>query len=153
MIRVTSGILMIIGLVAGTFTDHAADTPVVTRGGYDVVEADFHVHSFLGDGMLSPFALVSRARHQGLHAFAITDHNRVFAAKAGRWYSRLVGGPTVLVGDEVTAPGFHLIAVGIDSTSPGDNRPRRISRTFIARAVSQLRPIRQEDIGRHSTTI
>ena len=105
---------MIIGLIGGTLRDKARETPVVRRGGYDVVETDFHVHSFLGDGMLSPFGLVSRARHQGLHAFAITDHNRVFAAKAGRWYSRLVGGPTVLVGEEVTAPGFHLIALGID---------------------------------------
>ena len=114
MIRITSGILVIIGFIGGAFIDHAPDTPVVTRGGYEVVEADFHVHSFLGDGMLSPFGLVSRARHQGLHAFAITDHNWIFAAKAGRWYSRFVGGPTVLVGEEVTAPGFHLIAVGID---------------------------------------
>jgi hypothetical protein len=114
MIRITSGILVIIGLIGGTFTNRAPDTPVVRRGGYDVVEADFHVHSFLGDGMLSPFALVSRARHRGLHAFALTDHNRLFAAKAGRWYSRLVAGPTVLVGEEITAPGFHLIAVGID---------------------------------------
>ena len=114
MIRVASGILLIIGLIAGTLVDRGPDTPDVRRGGYDVVEADFHVHSFLADGMLSPFALVSRARHQGLHAVAITDHNRLFAAKAGRWYSRLVGGPTILVGEEVTAPGFHVIAVGID---------------------------------------
>lgn len=114
MIRITCGILVIIGLIGGTLTDQAPDTPVARRAGYDVVEADLHVHSFLGDGMLSPFGLVSRARHQGLHAFAITDHNRLFAAKAGRWYSRLVGGPTVLTGEEVTAPGFHLIAVGID---------------------------------------
>ncbi len=114
MIRITSGILVLIGFIGGTFADRAPDTPVVRRGGYDVVEADFHVHSFLADGMLSPFGLVSRTRQQRLHAFAITDHNRVFAARAGRWYSRLVGGPTVLVGEEVTAPGFHIIAVGID---------------------------------------
>jgi PHP domain len=118
MIRLTCGILVLIGLIGGTVTDHAPNTPVVRRGGYDVIEADLHVHSFLGDGMLSPFALVSRARHQGLHAFAITDHNRIFAAKAGRWYSRVVGGPTVLVGEEVTAPGFHVIAVGIDKHVP-----------------------------------
>lgn len=114
MIRIISGILVIIGLIGGTYTDRAPDTPVVRRGGYDVVEADLHVHSFLADGMLSPFAIVHQARQQGLHALAITDHNRVFAAKAGRWYSHLVNGPTVLVGEEVTAPGFHMIAVGID---------------------------------------
>jgi predicted metal-dependent phosphoesterase TrpH len=114
MIRITSGILVIVGLIGGTFSDRAPDTPAVRRGGYNVIEADFHVHSFLGDGMLSPFALVSRARRKGLHAFAITDHNAIFGAKAGRWYSRLIGGPTVLVGEEITAPGFHVIAVGID---------------------------------------
>jgi predicted metal-dependent phosphoesterase TrpH len=114
MIRVTSGILLLIGLIGGTFIDRAPGTPVVRRGGYDVVAADFHVHSFLGDGVVSPFALVARARREGLDAIAITDHNRVFAARAGRWYSRLVGGPTVLVGEEVTAPSFHIVAVGID---------------------------------------
>jgi predicted metal-dependent phosphoesterase TrpH len=114
MIRIISGILVITGLIGGTYIDRAPSTPVVRRGGYEVVEADLHVHSFLADGMLSPFGLVHQARQQGLHAFAITDHNRVFAARAGRWYSRLVNGPTVLVGEEVTAPGFHLIAVGID---------------------------------------
>lgn len=114
MIRAAAGILVLIGLIGGTFTEHPPDTSVVKRGGYDVVEVDFHAHSFLGDGMLSPFALVSRARYEGLRAIAITDHNRLFAAKAGRWYSRLAGGPTVLVGEEVTAPEFHLIALGID---------------------------------------
>ena len=113
MIRVTAGLLVIIGLIGGTFTERPPDTPVVRCRGYDVVEVDFHVHSFLGDGMLSPFVLVSRARYQGLNAIAITDHNRLFAAKAGRWYSRLTGGPTVLVGEEVTAPDFHVIALGI----------------------------------------
>lgn len=114
MIRAASGILVLIGLIGGTLTEHPPDTPAVKRGGYDVVEVDFHVHSFLGDGMLSPFVLVSRARHQGLQAIAITDHNRLCAAKAGRWYSRIAGGPTVLVGEEVTAPEFHLIALGIN---------------------------------------
>lgn len=105
---------MITGLAAGTLTDRTSDTGAVRRGGYDVIAVDFHVHSFLGDGMLSPFALATRARRQGLHALAITDHNRLFAAKAGRWYSRFIGGPTVIVGEEITAPGFHIIAVGID---------------------------------------
>jgi predicted metal-dependent phosphoesterase TrpH len=113
MTRIISAVFVVVGLVAGTFTDRAPDTPDVTRGGYSVIAADFHVHSFLGDGMLSPFALVTRARHQGLDAFAISDHNRLFMAKAGRWYSRLVGGPTVVLGEEITAPGFHVIALGI----------------------------------------
>ena len=114
MIRIISAVFVVIGLVAGTLIDRAPDAPVVRRGGYEVIAADFHVHSIMGDGVLSPFALVAHARRQGLHAFAITDHNRVFVAKAGRWYSRYVGGPTVIVGEEITAPGFHMIAVGIE---------------------------------------
>jgi predicted metal-dependent phosphoesterase TrpH len=114
MIRIVSGIFVIIGLIGGTLTDRAQDSPPAKRGGYNVVEADFHVHSVFGDGLLSPFGLVSQARRQGLHAFAITDHNQLFAAKAGRWFSHLAGGPTILVGEEITAPGFHIIAVGID---------------------------------------
>jgi hypothetical protein len=114
MTRIISTVFVVIGLVAGTFADRQPETPAERRGGYYVIAADFHVHSFMGDGMVSPFALVARARRQGLHAFAITDHNRIFMAKAGRWYSRFTGGPTVIVGDEITAPGFHMIGVGLD---------------------------------------
>ena len=114
MLRIAFGILVVVGIVGGTLTDAARDTPPAERGGYKVVEADFHVHSFFGDGLLSPAGLVSQARRQGLHVIAVTDHNQVFAAKFGRWFSRVVEGPTVLVGEEITAPGFHIIAVGLD---------------------------------------
>jgi hypothetical protein len=40
----------------------------------------------------------------------------VWVAKVGRWFSRLVGGPTVLVGEEILSPHYHLLAVGIDTT-------------------------------------
>jgi hypothetical protein len=104
---------VILGIVAGTLSDSPRGDLPVERGGYKVIEADFHMHSRFGDGMLSPFSLVLQARRQGLHAIAITDHNQVFAARVGRWFSNLIGGPTVLVGEEVTAPGFHLIGVGL----------------------------------------
>jgi hypothetical protein len=39
----------------------------------------------------------------------------VWVAKAGRWFSRIAGGPTVLVGEEIVSPRYHLLAVGIDS--------------------------------------
>jgi predicted metal-dependent phosphoesterase TrpH len=113
MLRLISGVLALIGITAGTLINRVQVEPPAERGGYKVVEADLHVHSFFNDGMLSPFALVLQARHQGLHALAITNHNQVFAAKFGRGFSRLVGGPTVLVGEEITAPGFHITALGI----------------------------------------
>jgi hypothetical protein len=42
------------------------------------------------------------------------NHSQLLVAKLGRGLSRHTGGPTILVGEEVTAPGYHLIAVGIE---------------------------------------
>ena len=111
--RYVSGALLLIGLLGGTLHRPSRPSEPAERGGYKVVEADFHVHSHAGDGLLSPFGLVYFARRQGLHAFAITDHNQIFAARAGKWFSELMGGPTVIVGEEITAPDYHLIGVGL----------------------------------------
>jgi hypothetical protein len=54
------------------------------------------------------------ARRQKLDALAITPHNAVFDARIARWFSALIGGPTVLVGEEIRGPSYHLIAIGID---------------------------------------
>src|SRR5947207_12872121 len=79
--------------------------PPLTIGGYRVLAADFHTHSATwSDGALTPFGIVLEARRQGLDAIAITGHNQVSDAKAGRWFSRIAGGPTVLVGQEIVSP-------------------------------------------------
>jgi hypothetical protein len=44
---------------------------------------------------------------------AITNHNRTGAARLGSQLARGEGQPLILLGQEVTAPGFHLVAVGI----------------------------------------
>jgi len=106
--------LVFIGLAAGTVSDRPQLQPPVQRDKYWVLAADLHVHSFLGDGELAPWDLALEARRRGLHVLAITNHNQVLAAKIGRSFSRLVGGTIVLVGEEITAPGFHIIAVGIE---------------------------------------
>lgn len=111
--RYISGALFLLGLLGGTFVGPSQPMSPAERGGYKVVEADFHVHSHAGDGLLSPFGLVLFAQRQGLHAFAITDHNQIFAARAGRWFSHLIGGPTVIASEEITAPDYHLIGVGL----------------------------------------
>lgn len=114
MLRIISGLLVLLGIIAGTLFDSVRNPSRNERGEYQIIEADLHMHSHLGDGMLSPFSLVLRARRQGLHAIAITDHNQISAAKLARWFSTLIGGPTVLVGEEITAPTFHLMAVGLN---------------------------------------
>jgi hypothetical protein len=111
----TRGLLAVAAL-AGTASDVRGPAVPPVRGGYRVMAGDFHVHAFLGDGVLWPWDIVLEARHRGLHVLALTNHNQVLAARIGRWSSRLLGGPLVLVGEEITAPGHHLVAVGIETT-------------------------------------
>lgn len=113
--RLVSGTLLLVGLLGGTFGSSFQARAPAERGGLKVVEADFHAHSHAGDGLFSPFGLVLLARSKGLHAFAITDHNRIYGARAARWFSRLIEGPTVIVGEEITAPDYHLIGLGLSN--------------------------------------
>jgi hypothetical protein len=87
----------------------------VTIAGYRVLAADFHSHSSMwSDGALTPWGLVLEAQRQGLDAIAVTAHNELGDARLARWFSRRIGGPTVVVGQEVLAPGHHVIALGIE---------------------------------------
>jgi hypothetical protein len=88
------------------------------RAGYRVLEVDLHAHTTFSDGLLSPIDLVTQARRRGLDAFAVTEHNLLFPAKVARAWSRLVGGPPVLLGEEVTTGRYHLLAIGIESRVP-----------------------------------
>jgi predicted metal-dependent phosphoesterase TrpH len=108
--------LLASGIVIGTLRDAPRTHAPLLVNGYQVLEADFHVHAFFGDGWLAPWDLVLEARRRNLHAFAITNHNQVLAARLGRWFSRQVGGPIVLVGEEVTAPNYHIAAIGLTTT-------------------------------------
>jgi predicted metal-dependent phosphoesterase TrpH len=109
--------LLLTAIVAGTISDvPRRHRPLVLRG-YRVLAADFHVHSFpLSWATLSPWDTVIDAQRHGLDVIAMTGHNHVWVAKAGRWFSRLVNGPTVLVGEEIVSSHYHLLAVGIDTT-------------------------------------
>jgi len=109
------------GLLAVSFTSGslAPVSPPRPRqrfaGGYQVLAADFHVHSLpLSWGTLSPFDTVLEARRQGLDAIAMSGHNNVWVSQVGRWFSRLIGGPVVLTAEEIHSPGYHMIAVGIE---------------------------------------
>ena len=107
---------LVVGLLGGTFSlPSSSGTAPVRIGEELVLEADFHVHTYLGDGLLSPIGVVLHAERRGLDAIAITNHNQVLAAKAARAFSRMIDGPLVLVGQEITSPTWHLIGAGIES--------------------------------------
>jgi hypothetical protein len=113
--RVISWCLIFGGLIAGTASDGARKNPPIVLGGYRVLAADFHVHSFpLSWATLGPWETVVEAQRQGLDAVAMTGHNNVWVAKLGRWISQLTNGPTVLPGEEIVTPKYHLLAVGIE---------------------------------------
>jgi hypothetical protein len=106
--------LLAAAIGAGTLADSVRSSPPLTLGGYRVLAADFHIHPLpLSAAALAPWDIVLEARRQGLDAIAITGHDDVWSAKTGRWVSRLVGGPTVLVGEEIISPEHHIIGVGL----------------------------------------
>jgi hypothetical protein len=110
-----SAVLLALAITVGTVADRPRTHAPLTIGGFRVLAVDFHTHSSMwSDGTLTPFGLVLEARWQGLDAIAITGHNEVLDGRIGHWFSRLVGGPTVLRGQEVLMPHHHLIAAGIN---------------------------------------
>ena len=123
-LRIACAAAVAAATVAGTLLDRAPERPAVTRAGWRVLEVDLHAHTRFADGFLSPFDLVIQARRRGLDALAITDHNILFPAKMGRWFARATGGPTILLGEEITARDYHVHGVGlterIDASLPLD---------------------------------
>lgn len=124
--RTVSIALLGAGLVAGTASDVLPGRASLRRGGYVILQADLHVHSFLGDGVLWPWDLAIEARRRGLDVIAITNHNQVVAARMGRFVAKWMATPLVLVGEEITAPDYHLVAVGIEDAVSGD-RPATVA--------------------------
>jgi len=116
-IRQSAGYLIVAAIAAGTLSDRPQTRNPVNLGGYRVLAADFHVHTFpLSASTLAPWDLIFEARRQGLDAMAITGHNQTLAGRVGEWFARHTDGPIVLVGEEIHAPQYHMIAVGIRNT-------------------------------------
>ena len=92
--------------------------------------ADLHIHTVASDGTADVTAILEHvvARAE-LDVIAITDHERIDAAVAARSIARDRGLPLeVVVGEEVTTLGGHLLAIDIDRTI----RPYRSLRSTIA---------------------
>ena len=110
----TFSLLLIVAVTSGTLADRVPDHKPIFAGGYRVMAVDLHTHtSFGSDGLLSPLGLILEARHQGLDAIALTAHNEIITARLGRWIARKLGTVSVLTGEEIYAPKYHLIAIGI----------------------------------------
>lgn len=109
--------LLAVALIAGTLSDTVSPRAPLMAGGYRMVAADFHVHTFpLSASTIAPWDVPAEARRQGLDAVAVTGHNETISGKAARWWQHMAGGATVIAGEEIHGPRFHLIAAGIHST-------------------------------------
>jgi predicted metal-dependent phosphoesterase TrpH len=107
--------LVAAGAVLGTWTDRPPRRKPLVFGEYRVLACDFHVHPHpLSGSTLTPFDQVLEAGRQELDVLGITPQNGALAGKVGRWFSRAIGGPTVIPGEEIHGPRFHLIALAID---------------------------------------
>ncbi len=119
IVRALAWAIWLAAVIAGTLSDRVPPAALApdSNGEY-ILAADFHVHSFPGDGALPPSALAHEARRRGLDAVALTNHNQQLSVRlAGvspeRRYEALL-----IPGDEVTAPGYHMAAVGVPRPVP-----------------------------------
>jgi predicted metal-dependent phosphoesterase TrpH len=114
VLRWAAGSLLFVSIGIGTISDRPRQNPRLMLGGYRVLAADFHIHSFpLSWGVLSPWDTVMEARWQALDVIAMTPHNHTWVAKVGQWFSRWSGGPMVLIGEEIHSMGYHVLGIGI----------------------------------------
>jgi predicted metal-dependent phosphoesterase TrpH len=110
---------------------------------------DLHTHTTASDGLLTPAALLERARAQGLTAIAITDHDTA----AGVREARAQGGaaipagleliPGIEVSSEVGARDLHVLGYFIDPESAllreFEEERKRLRLGRLHRMVEQLR--------------
>ena len=91
--------------------------------------ADLHIHTLASDGTAGIEAILDHVERQtDLDVIAITDHERIDAAVAARSLARDRGlRVEVVVGEEVTTLGGHLLALYVDRPI----RPYRTLRTTI----------------------
>ena len=92
--------------------------------------ADLHIHTLASDGTAGVDDILDHVeRNTELDVIAITDHERIDAAVAARAMARDRGLRfEVVVGEEVTTLGGHLLALWLD----GPIRPFRTMRATIA---------------------
>ena len=92
--------------------------------------ADLHIHTLASDGTAGVVDILDHVeRNTDLDVIAITDHERIDAALAGRAMARDRGLRfEVVVGEEVTTLGGHLLALWIEEPV----KPFRTLRSTIA---------------------
>ena len=84
---------------------------------------DFHTHSTVSDGSLSPVELVQRAAHNGVRGLALTDHDTVLGVAEARVEGEragveVLGGIELSVSEDGGTRALHLLGLGVDEREP-----------------------------------
>lgn len=96
--------------------------------------ADLHMHTLASDGVAGVEEMLARAEELKLDVIAITDHERVDGAHAARAIARARGlGVEVIVGEEISTRGGHVVALFIEERI----RPWQSLRSSIAQVHEQ----------------
>lgn len=89
---------------------------------FSSINADLHCHSVISDGTLTPEELAERAKANGVHLWALTDHDELGGQKRAREAAsalkmNYLGGVEI----SVTWMGetIHIVGLGIDSEHTG----------------------------------
>jgi hypothetical protein len=116
--RIAALVGLVIAAAVGTIFDRHPQPSEVKRAGngWVVLSGDFHVHAFVGDGGLAPWELPVEAARRNLDVIAVTNHNQMLAARIASRLSPRGGAALVIEGQEITAPRYHMIAVGVSQT-------------------------------------
>lgn len=82
---------------------------------------DLHCHTHFSDGMLSPEAVIARAKERGVDVLAITDHDTIAGVGIAQ-KAATESGITLISGIEFSSQwgkgGVHIVGLGIDVNSP-----------------------------------
>ena len=96
--------------------------------------ADLHLHTLASDGTAGVADMLRAAQAAGLDVVAITDHERIDAAVAGRAMAEDLGlALEVIVGEEVTTRAGHVLGLFLERRV----RPLRSLRDTIAEIHDQ----------------
>jgi predicted metal-dependent phosphoesterase TrpH len=97
-----------------TPTWNAAD-PVPAAGTSPLESrADIHMHTNCSDGRPSPEALARHLARTDLAVVAVTDHDTIEGAQRVKAALASGPGPEVVIGEEVTSAGGHILALYLE---------------------------------------
>jgi predicted metal-dependent phosphoesterase TrpH len=86
------------------------------------LNADLHCHSVVSDGTLTPEELAERAHANGVHLWALTDHDELGGQERARVAASALG-MDYLSGVEISVSWMnqtiHIVGLGIDATHAG----------------------------------